>query len=148
MKIYNTHNIRLYIVALAFLVGSFALSATIIAYTGKTDPLFTNLTTNDTQRSKLALHFSKAMMERGHPVTVFLNEKGVMAAAKSNSPEFAEQQRELAALIARGANVIACEPCMQHYGIAAGDLVDGVKTGSPELANAALLKENMRTMAW
>jgi sulfur relay (sulfurtransferase) complex TusBCD TusD component (DsrE family) len=139
---------KYYTVALAFLMVGFVLTSGLVAYAGKEDPLFTNLSSDDGHRSSMAIRFSKAMMERGHPVTVFLNDKGVMLASKAKSSEFGEQQKELAALMGKGAVIIVCQSCMQHFGLKDTDMLDGIKLGTPEMTSDALFKENTRTMAW
>ncbi len=139
---------KYYFVALAFLMTGFVLTSGLVAYAGKDDPLFTNLSSDDSHRSAMAIRFSKAMMERGHPVTVFLNDKGVMIASKTNSGQFGEQQKELAALMSKGATVIVCQSCLEHFGLKTTDMLDGVKPGTPEMTSEALFKEHTRTMAW
>jgi sulfur relay (sulfurtransferase) complex TusBCD TusD component (DsrE family) len=139
---------KYYIVALAFLMTGFVLTSGLVAYAGKEDPLFTNLSSDDSHRSAMALRFSKAMMERGHPLTVFLNDKGVMIASKTKSGEFADQQKELSALMGKGAVVIVCQSCLQHFGLKDTELLDGVKLGTPDMTSEALFKEHTRTMAW
>lgn len=38
--------------------------------------------------------------------------------------------------------------CMKHYGVKEGDLLPGLKVGNPELAGAALFKDNGKTLTW
>jgi sulfur relay (sulfurtransferase) complex TusBCD TusD component (DsrE family) len=127
-------------VALAGLMGP--------ALAGNDDPLFVSLTSNDMHRSTMAIRFSKAMLEKGHPVTVFLNDKGVLVAATTKSKKFSEQQKELSALMTKGATVIACQVCMHGYGVKDNELLKGVKLGTPELVEDALFKDNTKTMTW
>jgi hypothetical protein len=61
--------------------------------------LFVNLTTDESHRADMAIAFSKGMMERGHPVVVWLNDKGVLIAAQEHAGNFAAQQETLAALM-------------------------------------------------
>jgi len=37
---------------------------------------------------------------------------------------------------------------MQHYGVAATDLLPGLKTGNPELTGSALFADNTETLTW
>lgn len=124
------------------------LGAAAAAVAGDADPLFVNLTTNDSHRANMALNFGAKQMERGHPLTIFLNDKGVLLGAKANSGAFAEQQQELSKLMGKGALVIACPMCMKHYGVAEGDLISGVQVGNPELTGGALFKDDTQTLTW
>jgi sulfur relay (sulfurtransferase) complex TusBCD TusD component (DsrE family) len=137
-----------YIVALVFLVTGFALTSALTAYTERGASLFTSLSTDDGHRAALAIKFGKAMLERGHPLTVFLNDKSVMIASKTKSAGYAEQQSELAALIGKGVTVIACEHCLHDYGLTHADLLDGIKTGMLDVKGGGLLKAHTHTMAW
>lgn len=48
------------------------------AFAGDTDPLFVNLTTDDSHRANMAITFGKNQLERGHRLTIFLNDEGVL----------------------------------------------------------------------
>jgi sulfur relay (sulfurtransferase) complex TusBCD TusD component (DsrE family) len=111
-------------------------------------PLFVNLTSDDGHRVTMALSFSKGQLERGHPLTVWLNDKAVLVGAEENAEDFADQQTMLKELMAAGAVVIACPLCMKHYGVEEGDLLDGVKVGNPELTGDALFKDATQTLTW
>ena len=110
--------------------------------------LFVNLTTDENHRADMAMVFSKAMMERGHPLTVWLNDKGVLLATRENAGKFADQQKMLTDLMTKGATVIACPVCMRHYGVKDGDLIEGVKVGNPDMTSALLFKEGTQTLTW
>ena len=110
--------------------------------------LFVNLTTDESHRADMALAFSKGMMEREHPVVIWLNDKGVLIAAQEHAGKFAPQQETLAALINDGATVIACPMCMKHYGVEELDLIDGVQVGNPDLTGDLLFKEDTKTLTW
>lgn len=118
------------------------------ALAGDSDPLFVNLTTDDSHRANMALNFGSAQMKRGHPLTVFLNDKAVLLGAKANSATFAEQQKQISELMGKGAVVIACPFCMKHYGVADADLLPGVQVGNPDLTGGALFKDGTRTLTW
>lgn len=112
------------------------------------DPLFVNLTAEPkAHRTEMALTFASNVVKRGHPVTVFLNDEAVKAAAKSNA-DAGKARGMLSDLLKAGATVIACPLCMKHYGIAESDLLDGVKVGSPELTQGALFAPSTRTLTW
>ncbi|MEZ5815955.1 MAG: DsrE family protein [Hyphomicrobiaceae bacterium] len=115
---------------------------------GATDPLFVNLLTNDAHRARMAVVFSTNQLERGHPVTFFFNDKGVVLLSKKNAKKFGEHQKLLGEAMKKGAQVIACPMCMKHYGVNQGDLIDGVKVGTPELTGGALFKDNTKTLTW
>lgn len=125
-----------------------ALSATVPAMADNQGSLFVNLTSEDPHRVNMAMLFSKSMMERDHPLTIWLNDKAVVVAAKKHADKFADQQKTLADLIAKGATVIACPFCMKHYGVEESDLLNGVKVGNPDLTSSLLFKDDAKTLSW
>jgi DsrE/DsrF-like family. len=110
--------------------------------------LFVNLTTEESHRANMAMTFSKKMMELGHPVTIWLNDQGVLLASKENSGKFAEQQKTLAEMIAKGAVVIVCPFCAEHYGVKVTDFIEGAKPGNSDLTSSLLFKEDTKTLSW
>jgi sulfur relay (sulfurtransferase) complex TusBCD TusD component (DsrE family) len=124
------------------------LVASVPAFADNQGSLFVNLTTEDAHRADMAMVFAKSMMERGHPSTIWLNDKGVLLASKEQSEKFAAQQEKLAELIAKGATVIVCPFCMRHYGVKENDLIDGAKVGNPDLTGGLLFKEDTKTLTW
>jgi len=114
----------------------------------KADPLFINMTTDDSHRANMALSFGMKQLDLGHPLTVFLNDKGVFVGSTANADKYAEQQKTLAALLAKGAIIYSCPMCMEHYGINEADLVPGMKVSEPESIGGELFKANTKTMAW
>jgi sulfur relay (sulfurtransferase) complex TusBCD TusD component (DsrE family) len=130
--------------ALALIAGAFSLPA----LAGDKDPLFVNMTTDESHRAGMAIVFGQKQLERGHPLTVFLNDKGVLVGSKGNAAKFADQQKALGELIGKGATVLACLHCMKHYGVKDEDLLPGIKIGSPELTGGALFKDNTKTLTW
>ena len=135
---------RKFVLALAFLAAAAVMSP------ASADPgsLFVNLTTDDGHRVEMATGFSAAMLERGHPVALWLNDKGVLVVSKQHAARFAEQQKALTDLMAKGAQVIVCPSCLKHHGIAESDLIAGVKLGNPELTSGLLFKDDTRTLTW
>jgi sulfur relay (sulfurtransferase) complex TusBCD TusD component (DsrE family) len=131
---------------LAFFVA--AIIGASASFAGETDPLFVNTTTDDAHRARMALVFSKSQLERKHPVTVFLNDKAVLIAAKSNSDKFKEHQDLLLGLMNSGANVLICAMCMKHYGVNEADILPGIKIGNPELTGDLLFQDNTKTLTW
>lgn len=131
---------------LAFVVLSGSVSAPVFA--GATDPLFVNMTTDDSHRANMAISFGKNQLERGHPLTIFLNDKGVLVGSKANAAKFAEQQKMITEVLGKGGVVLICPMCMKHYGVKETDLLAGVKVGNPELTGSALFKDNGKTLTW
>jgi len=111
------------------------------------DPLFVNLTSDDWHRAYMALTFSQKVLEAGHPVTVFLNIDSVKIAAKK-AGKHKDNQALLSALVKGGATVFACPHCVEHAGMKPGDLMDGVKIGTPELVQGALFEPSTRSLSW
>ena len=130
--------------ALALVVGSLGTPT----FAGDTDPLFVNLTTDDSHRANMGISFGKNQLERGHSLTIFLNDKGVFIGSKVNSEIFAHHQKALGELMSKGATVLICPMCMKHYGIKEADLLPGLKVGNPELTGSMLFKENTKTLSW
>lgn len=110
--------------------------------------LFVNLTTEDGHRADMALTFSGAMLERGHPVAIWLNDKGVLIASREHAGKFAAQRKTLADLMAKGATVIVCPLCMKYYGIRESDLIEGARVGNPDLTSGLLFKDDAKTLTW
>ena len=117
-------------------------------YAGDTDPLFISLTSDDSHRAKMAISFGGNQYNLGHPLTIFLNDRGVRVGSKKNSEKFAEQQKALIELAQNGATVLMCPMCKKHYGVEDADLLPGLQVGRPELTGPALFKENTKTLTW
>lgn len=133
----------------AVLVAAIGLVATVLpAVAGDKDPLFVNMTTDDAHRARMALNFSINQQKRGHPVTIFFNDKGVLVASTKNAGNFAEHQQMVAELQAAGGKILVCPMCMKHYGVADADLLPGAEVGSPEKTGAALFQDDAKTLTW
>jgi sulfur relay (sulfurtransferase) complex TusBCD TusD component (DsrE family) len=132
------------LLAFALITGSIATSA----FAGSTDPLFVNLTTDDSHRANMGISFGKDQLERGHPLTISLNDKGVFIGSKANASKFTDHQKMLGELMSKGAVVLVCPMCMKHYGVNESDLLPGLKVGNPELTGGALFKDNTKTLTW
>jgi sulfur relay (sulfurtransferase) complex TusBCD TusD component (DsrE family) len=132
------------LLGLALLAGL----ATGPALAGATDPLFINLTTDDGHRATMALNFGAKQLERGHPLTVFLNDRGVMLGSRAKVAELANQQQLIEGVLAKGATIIACPMCMKHHGVDPADLLPGIQTGNPDLTGDALFQDNTKTLTW
>jgi sulfur relay (sulfurtransferase) complex TusBCD TusD component (DsrE family) len=133
-----------FLVALALLVGG----VTSPAMAGDTDPLFVNLTTDEPHRANMGISFGNNQADRGHPLTIFLNDRGVLIGSRANAEKFAAHQKMLAELLSKGAVVLICPMCMAHYGVKESDLLPGLKVGNPGLLDAALFKGSTKTLTW
>ena len=118
------------------------------ARAGANDPLFVNLTSDDSHRANMAITFGRNQFERGHPLAIFLNDRAVAIASTANTARFAAHQRALAALIEKGAVVMVCPMCMAHYGVREADLMPGVKVGNPALTGEALFRDGGKALTW
>ena len=83
-------------------------SLSLPSFAGDADPLFINMTSDDCHRATMAIGFGAKQQARGHPLTVFLNDRGVAVASKVNSNKYAEQQKTLNEVVAKGGEVIVC----------------------------------------
>ena len=132
------------LLAFALIVGSIAAPA----FAGDSDPLFVNLTTDDTHRASMANSFGMNQLERGHPLTIFLNDKGVYIGSKSKAAKFKGQQKMLGEIQSKGAVVLVCPMCMKHYKVKESDMLSGLKVGNPELTGGALFRDDTKTLTW
>jgi sulfur relay (sulfurtransferase) complex TusBCD TusD component (DsrE family) len=132
------------LLALALIVGGVAPPA----FAEENPPLFINLTTDDPHRADMGISFGKNQLERGHPLTIFLNDKGVFVGSQENAAKFAAHQQMLGELVDKGAVVLICPMCMKHYGVKEADLLPGLRIGNPELTGGALFKDDTRTLTW
>lgn len=130
--------------AVIALLATLSLSA----FAGANDPLFINLTTDDAHRSTMAINFGKHHSANGHPLSIFLNDKGVILGVKAGSDKYFAQQKELSDIIAKGGLVIMCPMCLKNAGYTEADLIPGVKLGSPKVTGDALFKDGTKTMSW
>lgn len=115
---------------------------------GGNDPLFINMTAEEAHRVTMALTFGAKQQALGHPLTLFLNDKGVMVGSKAHARQYPEQQKLIAEILAKDGTVIICPMCMKHYGVKEEDLLPGLQIGKPELTGAALFKDNTKTLTW
>ena len=126
----------------------FGGAATPSAMAGATDPLFVNLTTDDPHRANMGITFGGNQHDRGHPLTIFLNDRGVLIGSTANADKFSAHQKALSELMKKGAVVLICPMCMKHYGVKEADLLPGVKVGNPEATGGALFKDNAKSLTW
>lgn len=124
------------------------LTASLSVFAGPNDPLFINLSTEESSRALMAINFGKHHSASGHPLTIFLNDKAVMMGVKAGATKFADQQQALSEVISAGALVIMCPMCLKQAGYAEADLLSGVKLGGPRMTGEALFKDGTKTMSW
>lgn len=128
----------------ALALGAFSTAS----FAAEGDPLFINLTTDDPHRANMGITFGGNQLERGHPLTIFLNDRGVLVGTKAGANRFASHHKALAAMIDKGATVLICPMCMKHYGVNPGEVLPGIKVGNPDLMEAALFRPNGKTLTW
>lgn len=135
---------------LAFIVIFFFLGSLLnISYAApQLDPLFINMTSDDMHRSDMAIGFGKNQLLKGHPLVVFINDKGVLVASKKNTLHYSIQQKMIAEIIKAGGVVYVCPSCMKFYKIEQSDLVEGVHVSNPDLMESELFKTDMKTLSW
>jgi predicted peroxiredoxin len=140
---------------LAFAIpGGHAHDADTIANSApQKNPLFINMTSDDSWRGWMGLHFAHATLKQGHPVAIFLNLDAVKLAATSGEqekkPSMQRVPREvLADFIKDGGTVLMCGPCMAEFGLKLDDLVPGVQMGRPGYTQGFIFAENARTLTW
>jgi predicted peroxiredoxin len=117
------------------------------------NPLFVNMTTGDSWRGWMGLHFAHATLKQGHPVAIFLNLDAVKLAAKTGEQEKrASMQRVprdiLADFIRDGGIVLMCGPCMAEFDLKLEDLIPGVQMGKPGYTQGFIFADNARTLTW
>jgi predicted peroxiredoxin len=112
------------------------------------DALFANVTTNEAHRANMAIKMPLMMKKMGHPVTIYLNDKGVYLASKDANQELPEAQKHLSELIKLGGKVLVCPFCLKHYNIDPKNLIDGVEISDPKKVEAALFGKNVQTISW
>ena len=135
------HSIKSILLAI---LAAFSLST----IAGSNDPLFVSLTSDEPHRATMALNFSKHHAANGHPLSVFLSDKGVYLGVKAAASSHPEQQKILLEMIASGSAVIMCPPCLRHYGFTEADVLPGIKMGGPKVTGEALFKPNTKTLSW
>jgi predicted peroxiredoxin len=130
---------------LGMFIAAMALSFSL--YGAQKAPLFVNLTNDGEHRTFMAVQFSTKMLDQGHPLTIYLNDKGVKIASKANK-QYAQVQSKLTDVIKKGATVYICPVCMKEYKVEGAALIDGLKIGNAKLLEKALFAENTTTMNW
>jgi len=152
---------RTFALALGLIAALFVAAPAAVAHDAETvaknapknNPLFINMTSGDSWRGWMGLHFAHATLKMGHPVAVFLNLDAVKLAAKSGEQEKRPSMQRLprdilADFIRDGGVVLMCGPCMAEFGLKLDDLVPGVQMGKPGYTQSFIFAENARTLSW
>ncbi|NJL25605.1 MAG: DsrE family protein [Calothrix sp. SM1_5_4] len=124
-----------------------ALTAT-SAFAAPNDPLFINMTSSDSHRATMAIGFGVRQLDRGHPLTIFLNDRGVLVASQKKAAEYPDQQKMLTEAIKKGAAVYVCPICMKQYGVQEEDLLPGTQISNPGVIGSALFEDGTKTLSW
>jgi predicted peroxiredoxin len=111
------------------------------------------MTTGDSWRGWMGLHFAHATLKQGHPVAIFLNLDAVKLAARNGEQEKKPSMQRvprdiLADFIRDGGVVLMCGPCMAEFGLTMDELVPGVQMGKPGYTQGFIFAENARTLTW
>ena len=109
--------------------------------------LFTNISSDGIHKAQMATKMSFMFQKDGHPVTIFLNDKAVMIAAKTHK-EFSKSQDNLRKFLKRGGKILVCPMCLKHYGVDPKDLIDGAKIANHQAVEAALFAPNTKAISW
>ncbi|RDE48794.1 MAG: hypothetical protein DVS81_20130 [Candidatus Accumulibacter meliphilus] len=97
---------RTVLMALALIVSGFSNPV----FAEDKDPLFIALSSDATRRVGHVLHFAELQRARGHPLTIWLNESGILLASRKYTEKHANHQAALAELMSKGATILIC-----HY---------------------------------
>ena len=136
------------LLALALLVLLSGVVSGPVQAAEESGPLFLNMTSDEPHRAAMAIGYGRNQLGRGHALTLFLNDRGVMIASQAKAGEFAEQQAMIRDIMAKGGVVLACPTCMKRYGVAAADLMPGVGQSTPDMTGAALFAPGARALSW
>ncbi len=111
-------------------------------------PFVAHISTDDPKRISKAVAFSRMQFERGHPVTVYLDDKGVFLATKESGNLFPEQQKTLIEMMGNGVSVIVCPYSMKLHGVSQSDIMADVTIGTPEMADDFLFDDRAKSLSW
>jgi sulfur relay (sulfurtransferase) complex TusBCD TusD component (DsrE family) len=106
--------------------------------------IFVNITSSDAIRAPMAVRFAEKGIERGIPMTIFLNVEGVrLAVKKFHSPQCKKAgscvQEMLTKFMKNGGRVIICPMCLESNGYDKSDLIDGVEMGDAKITFTSIL---------
>ena len=115
--------------------------------------LFINLTTINIGEAGHVVHFAGKMLERGHPVTFFLNHQAVLFVGKRGPQATFRMSGQtlrdmLSEQMKKGAMVIVCQMCAKMNGLTEADLIKGAQMGNPELVSSYLFDPKYKVISW
>lgn len=124
-----------------------------VAQTPAKPPLFVNMTTGDSWRGWMGLHFAHATLKMGHQVTIFLNLDAVTLASlkgeQEKRPSMQRVPRDIVAdFVKDGGKVLICGPCLAEFGLKMDDIVVDVELGRPGYTQGFIFAENAKTLTW
>lgn len=125
-----------------------AAAATTPALAGDNAALFISLSTDDAQRAGVGLTFGLHQQQAGHPLTIFLNDRGARIASRAHAEALAGPQQLLAELLRQGAVVLVVPASMKQHGIREDELLPGVQVSNRQRSGEALFRDNTRTLSW
>jgi predicted peroxiredoxin len=138
---------------IAVLAAGLWITGQVQAAEDKSMGLFVNLSSSEIGTAGHAMHFAGKHLERGHPVTFFLNGPAVLFASKS-APQATFQMAGktvrdmLDGLVKGGAKVIVCQICIKMHGMEQSDFIDGAMLGAPELVAEYLFDPKYQVIGW
>jgi sulfur relay (sulfurtransferase) complex TusBCD TusD component (DsrE family) len=144
---------KLNTVLLGLLAAGLIFAGNAQAEEDKSMGLFLNLSSIETGVAGHALHFAGKQMERGHPVTVFLNGPAVLFGSKSApqatfSMAGTTVRDMLDGMVKDGAKLIMCQMCAKMRGMDPSDFIDGAELGNPELVASSLFDPKYQVISW
>ncbi|MCP9841935.1 DsrE family protein [Synechococcus sp. J7-Johnson] len=89
-----------------------------------------------------------ALPALGHPVTIFLNYRGVLVGSRTKAASLTERQGLIAELLASGGTVLICPLCMKHYGKSEAELLNSLQIDNPTKTGAALFRQGSQALGW
>ena len=116
-------------------------------------PVFVNLTTDHPEYATSALNWTLEAMDRGHPVTLWLNVSAVSLAIE-DFPHCVEVRTGLSAadlvarVIDRGGRVLVCSSCLTLAGFEPESLMAGAALDAPDEVMPAVLETDVQVVNW
>lgn len=96
----------------------------------------------------MALTFSRHQLDRGHHITIFLNDHGVFLGDKKYSRKYFREQKLIHDIVAKGGVVLACDMCIHKFVIEDSQLIPDVKVSHHDEAGKALFTDHTKTLTW
>lgn len=110
--------------------------------------LFIHISSDTDSRLRKSLGYSANQMDRGVSVTVYVDDKGVLAFSKRNKDSYITAQKLVERLINGSAKVIVCPFSMKIFNVNPDELLPGVVIGSFEIVDPLLFAPGVRVLNW